>query len=771
MDITTPQKAPFTLLPNDGSGVFYGQQFFTNTQLANELLEAKKSKERLAAVGFSSKSIDNNIEKLAEAVRARRVAPAISEAERNRLVETPISPTISNDVTEAEKQAQHEKRKRQREADDALVKTNELTSKEADELWKERLKKDKYAKKRFEGVDFDTGELLRAAPKSEGGSGKFTVISHREWSGEYRIRTQVEMASGLPPLQEGVRSSDFLSERGARNIADSCHFMHIKHGGYKTFMTLTLDDAARCRVEERFAEGPCCKLDLSPIKRVARKELMQFGPVRPFRRGRLEPQKEYKPKTTHWVDSVPTYPKTFVDSEGQPITDSVGRVVKIDGPVCEVVAIGGRVYAAANAQAGDDMTYQTVQKELSRFLDGMQKMKKRGWKATKVYKWKLDGEDKTTQVKCYGKVKSKVLCRRKMPWGKWVSCIGDVAAEIGEEASGVTGIKYPRQQLEKKYPWGRVKCHHDMTLGEPRKGFLAEPKIHCVRDGVKYCWVVENPLSEKTLGNGKVVKSRNPHIHLLCDWRVEPECFDNWAARLEALWGQGFNHIEKIKDTSAAGAYLAKACGYLSKATDEDQGPVRGNRYGISEASRAPDWACIGRYELSIMGHLIKDVSEYFQHSYAVELSQRKQLKQRLEENKLPPKTDPDHHKIKANRKKICDQLTRVRKKINDLPAIPSKYQLVLKTKEALKEFIGWARGRPSAAPWLPEKHKDDVWQHNQRPDGLWLSEFQFRLYARKAARRWAGVPLGAYERWMCEELEQETPTIGHWLEYESMAA
>ncbi|MGB0664405.1 MAG: rolling circle replication-associated protein [Pontibacterium sp.] len=688
-----PQKAPFTLLPNDGKGVF-SSGLKTNRQLVNDYLYAKKNQENLAVSGFSSSALDAEVLKLAGAVKSRQHAPALSEATRNRLVEGCKSPTQKKELnsgdilglseaqerqlhpetakafakralahlpTEAQKQAEHEKRQRQREMADYLVESGAVTAEEADAQWKKRLTKADIEAPRFAGVDFDTGELLRVAPKSQSGDGKFTVISHREWSGEYRIRTQAEMPAGLPPMQEGVRISHHLSERGARNIADSCHFMHLKHGGYRTFMTLTLDDAGRCRVEERVADGPCCEVELGKVNRL----------VKPA---------EYKPKTTHWVDDVPL------------------NVAKFDGPACELVAIDGRLYAAANAEAGDDMTYQTIQKELSRFLDGMQKMKKRGWIAAKSY-----------------------------PWGV-VTCYEREGKRVEEKPSKVVGIK----------------------------GFLADKKISLVREGVKYCWVVENPLNEK----GK----RNPHIHLLCDWRVKYSRFASWVKRLEELWGHGFNHVEKIKDTASAGAYIAKACGYLSKAADEDQGPVRGNRYGISAASRAPEWACIGRYELSIMGHLIKDVSEYFTHSYASELRQRRNLKDALDNT-------PKDEKHKRDRLKIGRALSKVRDKIKALPAIPSKFQLVLKGAEPFADFMQWAKGQDVAAPWLPEKHKDDVWQHDKKPDGLWLSEFQFRLFARKAVRRWAGIPLSVYSSWELEGQEQETPTIGHWLEYESMAA
>ena len=78
----------------------------------------------------------------------------------------------------------------------------------------------------------------------------------------------------------------------------------------------------------------------------------------------------------------------------------------------------------------------------------------------------------------------------------------------------------------------------------------------------------------------------NPHIHLLMDWRADRKHFAGWAKRIESIWGNGAFHLERIKDPTAAGAYMAKAAGYMTKAAgDDDQGEVRGNRYAISSAA------------------------------------------------------------------------------------------------------------------------------------------------------------------------------------------
>ena len=92
-----------------------------------------------------------------------------------------------------------------------------------------------------------TGHYKPLRSHTSKGPGRFTIITHRAWSDEYRIRTQVETTTGtLPPEQSGERASDMLSMRGARAIGDSSHYMAVKKGGYTTF--LTLDAGARQRV-------------------------------------------------------------------------------------------------------------------------------------------------------------------------------------------------------------------------------------------------------------------------------------------------------------------------------------------------------------------------------------------------------------------------------------------------------------------------------------------------------------------------------------------
>ncbi len=386
-----------------------------------------------------------------------------------------------------------------------------------------------------------SGELVRKRENLKG-AGKFAVITHREWSDEYRIRVEVEQAHGRPPEQSGERVTKSLSMRGARAIADSCHYMAEKKGGYSTFLTLTLDSEARARVAE-----------------------------------------------------------------------------------------------------GDS----SVQKEISRFFDACQKLYQRGWTNEKT----------------------------------------------GNSLGG-----------------------HDEPL--------------------HYCWVVECPKNE--------AGEDNPHAHILMKWRVPYREFEGWSERIETLWGQGFAHLEKIKEPEKAGAYMAKAAGYLTKAAGEsDQGVIRGNRYGISKASRAPEWALLHRFEAGIMGSLIKDTHDYFSHLYGHHFKERKQLNEKMAET---PKNSPDRRKIGA-------RLEKVRSVLNELPAVASKYQILLKGVGAFSQFMDWAQADCYVpdGEWLPSKDKGDKWSASDNKPVYFekLSQSVTGYFARLKRKKWLRGTAADFEKWL----------------------
>ncbi|MGH1374584.1 MAG: rolling circle replication-associated protein [Cellvibrionaceae bacterium] len=413
---------------------------------------------------------------------------AISEADRHRLVEASKSPTAD--------------------------KTEEKLKVAA---WNARSKDLQQAHKYNRAHTEATGECMppefvelepfnrQSTPLNKVGCK--AVIEYREWADEYRVRTEVEATTGNAPPEQTERVSAMLSTRGARKIAESCEYMAMKKGGYKTFVTGTFDDETR--------------------ERIASEET-------------------------------------------------------------------------------------TIQKEVSRTMDALQKLYQRGF---------IDKNDE------------------------------------------------------------RVEQHENQKL--------------------PYCWVVEIPKNE--------AGEDNPHVHMLLGWGVEYKHFEPWAKRIEGIWGNGYFHLEKIKDSNCAGSYMAKAAGYLSKAQgSDDQGTVTGNRYGISSEARAPSWVKVSESQLHIMGQLIADIYDHLTVKHGPKYRERKKLNDQL------AKTPKDN---KAARLAIGAKLQTVREEIKAIPVRCNKYQVILKGKLAASRFFSWAR-TPDTVPavdWLPEKPEGEYWREGER--------------------------------------------------------
>ncbi len=249
-----------------------------------------------------------------------------------------------------------------------------------------------------------------------------------------------------------------------------------------------------------------------------------------------------------------------------------------------------------------------------------------------------------------------------------------------------------------------------------------------------YLWVVEVPDNERG--------EPNPHVHMLLNWRVPKTIFRSWAARMESLWGQGFAHLEKIKDAGAAGSYMMKAAGYLCKSRGQsDQGEVRGNRYGMSAEARAPGWVTIEESQLHIMGALIADLHQHITEKYGELYKERARLKACLDRI---PKTK------KPLRRKVGNQLEKVRNSlIRDVPVVAGKYQVLIRGKAAYYEFMQWARSPGhwrAQIPWLPEKGRGEDWRPGERPDTLWYARFKKRHYWRRACRAMAQMAWSDWE-------------------------
>ncbi len=228
------------------------------------------------------------------------------------------------------------------------------------------------------------------------------------------------------------------------------------------------------------------------------------------------------------------------------------------------------------------------------------------------------------------------------------------------------------------------------------------------REPLDYLWVAENPdrVDQET---GEYL-GENPHIHLMMRWRVPYRHFQAWAERLEKLWGHGFAHLEKIKDPQKAGAYVAKAAGYLTKGQGKaDQGEIRGNRYGISKRARAPGWIECERHQVGMIGWLLAEAHEIWNNRHGEKIQRREKLKRELEAVNDGPR-----------RQKIGQLLEGVRQEIEPLPRV-SKYAALFKSEEQKTQFFEWA----SRKGWTPEPQ-----------ESLWLTLWRREQWQRRNGTR-----------------------------------
>lgn len=507
---------------------------------------------------------------------------ALSEAKRNRLVETSKCPTGQKD--------------------DDLIKSA---------LWGARSKDLQRVHKHNRAHEEATGETF--SPKFVelpeisrqktplGQVGCKTVIEYREWAEEYRVRTEAEATTGNAPPEQTERISTMLSTRGARKISESCEYMAMKKGGYKTFITGTFSADTRYRIYQ----GEDLKMNCSNV-----------GPVQGL-----------------------CGPMPFKEAE------------------------------------------TTIQKEVSRTMDGMQKLYARGFIS--------NGE--RVETHWTGVVQQ-----------KWSALTGGLLLSVNRQVADgdYTPIRYTKS--------GAIKPKK-RSMFEPAGSVIKTERIYnagpCsvmkrTQKNIAYCWAVEIPKNKQG--------GDNPHVHLLMNWRVSYDDFQPWKDRIEKIWGNGYFHLEKIRDSNCAGSYMAKAAGYLSKAQGaDDQGTVTGNRYGISSEARAPAWVKVSEGQLHIMGQLIADIYDHLTVTHGPKYRTRKKLNDELAKT---PKDD------KAKRVEIGKKLQEVREEIKAIPVRCNKYQVILKGKAAAARFFSWAKTPDVSAgvDWLPEKPKGECWREGE---------------------------------------------------------
>ncbi|REL31069.1 rolling circle replication-associated protein [Thalassotalea euphylliae] len=436
-------------------------------------------------------------------------------------------------------------------------------------------------------IDYRTGELKQELePKPD----NVVRMYRRDWSGQYRIGLETKGlgARVQPPETSGERITSDLTKNATRAIMESGAYLSACRNGYTTFLTLTFDEKSRQDLETKIA------ISGNKTKRYTHK------------------YRAYNHATKRF--------KNF--TEKYDITCYEGVPAALDPENDEEIMSHANAVPASGAFSPVSFDWKTtIGKEVSRFFDTAQKMYQRGWwpqfeaGESRDYQWPVKNKDngqleqETVSIVCYEDseafVEPKVMFCPQLVRATENS--GEIITQSGLDMNG-----QPMYQLEDKQKYNARKHHEPEYLPDE---FREYPwgKVCSVYPTIEkgapldYMWVAEQPTNSKG--------EKNPHVHVLMRWSVEKKYFRAWARRLEDAWGHGFAKLERIKNPHAAGNYILKAVGYLTKGGDSkaEQGEILGNRYGLSASARAPKWECIGEFFadnfLAILGELREKLS------------------------------------------------------------------------------------------------------------------------------------------------------------------
>lgn len=534
----------------------------------------------------------------------------------------------------------------------------------------------------YDRFNVDTGEQIGEFEQGDRvhdvrAPGTIARLLHRAWSGEWRIRLENELPHGLPPEQEGERITRALSWRGANAIGDSCEYVGREFGGYTTFLTLTLSGSKKA---EKVGEGAAGDR-VSGIEAEGPFSRVVFWSIRDRINSRRAVPDDRAIKVAHPAGRVlgelASYGKELGEGPGQRVAwryaepgrtgDKVGKV-HAAGPFCRVSEKTAKSHAG---HAGEI---------------------------------------------CAGVEASGPFCRVRFDWQS------SIQREAGRFFDALSKM-YARGWVPAYRRERREECdgapYTPITWNrEGRK--LGGPDVGPV-DRLLYCWVAENPTNE--------AGERNPHIHVLIKWAVPFEFFPCWAKRIESLWGQGFAHLEKLKERKAGAYYMAKAAGYLSKASGEsDQGPIRGNRYGMATAARAPGWVPVLAWAWGILGHLMKEARERAAALVSPLRKTREKAKEQLQQAK--PRT--------GAKQRAARLLMKARDAIKAVPVV-SRWAVTFNGDGPLDRFVQWAERQG--------------WSGDKRPDRMWLGKWKQQRQDREKRR----------EFWRRFEWDQALDAMREW--------
>jgi hypothetical protein len=413
-----------------------------------------------------------------------------------------------------------------------------------------------------ETLDLETGEIKPkltaeierghyASKPLEADKSAKVHFQSRNWSNDYRVVcTQNTRASDAPDANTGDRLTQTVTSRARGKIVDSGLYMQAVKGGFNSFLTITLDEKAR--------------------KKLNNKHL----------------KKDRGGKAGEII-------KPWFDANGEKLVFEMAENNEIEA--------SGRFTLLK-------FDFSTIGEQLSPFFDALGKMHKRGFVATgNVTNTPRAKKYPFGKVECIGRNE------RLYPWGKVssVGASGRVESDLMHDNErlyswGVVECIETcerRAYTNEKMEITAVECEQSASK-KPVFDYLWCAEAPAKKHGSKvYEWEGEK-IEIQCVGE------QNYHAHVLMRWNVEPVFFHEWAARIEKIWGQGFVTIERIKNAKAAAAYLLKALGYLVKGAEGSQGEIRGNRYNISKHARAEGWENCATHDAQHMYGLIQEYAQ-----------------------------------------------------------------------------------------------------------------------------------------------------------------
>lgn len=531
-------------------------------------------------------------------------------------------------------------------------------------------------------------------PRATNDHGAYVVLGYRAWDDTYRMRPVLETQRQQPPEPAtGPRITNALTHTGRKAIDESARYLASVGRGFTTMLTLTLDNAARQRTAVHYVEGDYCTIgqrqvaeaegDFSPLDMAADGPVCALPvsvggaccPLGWVEREEVVTHARFTPviQATRWVYGV------------QASGDFCDLATRQEWPhqvdFCEWPAPRNRKGQPEGTWAGPMLEKQqlliaaptaegihtlkpasSMQQEASRFFDGAQKIYQRGmdYQPAVTYSVRLGEETERWRIECVG-MDGKPHIERLPGHATGYTPGDEVLAKFDEKKS--------RVRFERVGSMGRPSVPREIRdLVEPGTAFtIIKPK----GEPLRYCWVAENPKNE--------TGQDNPHMHINLSWLVPREAFEAWANRLEGIWGQGFAHLERLRDATAAGAYLLKAAGYLRKGEDGSQGWIIGNRYFVSREARAPKFQGVAVLPYEQFPLLLGRARDHQELKLAG-------LRMMRREARTAIKTATP-----AGKQKLIAKCKRWAKVLDGRTIIAGQWQLLLKGASALGRFLSWA--------------------------------------------------------------------------------